>query len=94
MQKLIARTLAVALMMAVFSLPMGLSAATDGDDQPHMQAALQALRQAEQQLQAAAHDKQGHRAQALKLTQDAIRQVEMGIKAGARDAERHEHRRR
>lgn len=95
MQKLIARILAVALIMALFSLPVGVSAATDNDDQqPHMQAALQALRQAEQQLKEAAHNKDGHRAEALKLTGDAIRQVEMGIKAGAKNAERHEHGRK
>lgn len=94
MYKWISRSVAVALMVALFSLPVGVSAAVDNDNQPHMQAALQALRQAEQQLKDAAHNKNGHRAEALRLTQDAIRQVEMGIKAGAKNAERHEHGRK
>jgi hypothetical protein len=91
MHKLIARSVAVALVMAVFSLPVGVSAATDNDDQPHMQAALEALRQAEQHLKEAAHDKAGHRAAALKATQEAIKHVEMGIKAGDRHEDKREH---
>lgn len=49
------------------------------EEQPHMQAALQHLREAAEQLQKADHDKGGHRAKALNLTRQAITQVEAGI---------------
>lgn len=48
-------------------------------DQPHMQAALEHLRAAKVELDAAEADKGGHRAKALALTKDAIVQVERGI---------------
>jgi hypothetical protein len=48
-------------------------------DQPHMQAALDALRAAERQLKEATPDKGGHRVKALQLVRDAITQVEKGI---------------
>lgn len=51
-------------------------------DQPHMQAALDALRSARAELQAAEHDKDGHREKALDLVDRAIRQTEMGVAAG------------
>jgi hypothetical protein len=49
------------------------------ENQPHMQAALQHLRQAAEELQKAARDKGGHRAKALDLTQQAINHVQAGI---------------
>jgi len=88
MSKLIARSVAVAVMLALFSMPVSLSANANAEDQPHMQAALDALRQAEQHLKEAAHDKGGHREAALKATQEAIKHVEMGIKVG----DKHEHK--
>jgi hypothetical protein len=91
MNKLIARSVAVAVMLALFSMPVTLSANADDDDQPHMQAALDALKQAEQHLKEAAHDKGGHRAAALKATQEAIKHVEMGMKAGDRHEDKHDH---
>ena len=48
-------------------------------DQPHMQAALEHLRAAKVELDAAMADKGGHRAKAIALTNDAIAQVERGI---------------
>ena len=48
-------------------------------DQPHMQAALEHLRAAKVELEAATPDKGGHRAKAIALTNDAIAQVERGI---------------
>jgi len=48
-------------------------------DQPHMQAALEALRSARRELDAATPDKGGHRAKAITLVNDAIAQVEKGI---------------
>lgn len=47
--------------------------------QPKMQEALDSLRAAATSLEAAAHDKGGHRAKALELTRAAIGQVEAGI---------------
>ncbi len=50
--------------------------------QPHMQSALRALNNAAAQLNAAAHDKAGHREKALALTNQAIGEVQAGIAAG------------
>ncbi|HEX5435017.1 MAG TPA: hypothetical protein VFY05_12325, partial [Candidatus Angelobacter sp.] len=89
MNKAVARMLGVSILLSLLSLPAGVAAAQNRDaaaDQPHMQAALNALHQAEQHLNQAIHDKAGHRVAALKATQNAIRQVEMGIRAGAKDA--------
>ena len=48
-------------------------------DQPHMQAALDALRSAERELHEAEADKGGHRVKAERLVHDAIAEVEKGI---------------
>ena len=48
-------------------------------DQPHMHAALEHLRGAKGELQAATEDKGGHRAKAVRLVNEAIVQVEKGI---------------
>lgn len=48
-------------------------------DQPHMQAALDALRTAERELHEADADKGGHRVKAERLVHDAIAEVEKGI---------------
>ena len=48
-------------------------------DQPHMQAALEHLREAKGELERADVDKGGHRARAIVLVNDAIAQVEKGI---------------
>ncbi len=49
------------------------------ENQPHMQAALQHLQQAAEELQKAEHDKGGHREKALDLTQRAMNQVKAGM---------------
>lgn len=88
----LARMLALALMVGIFSMPGAFATTQDkDDDQPHMQAALDALKQAEMHLKEAKHDKAGHRAAALKATEEAIKHTEMGMKAGAANAEKHEH---
>ena len=82
---------AMFVIVGLFSIPMALASnsaspssatttAADDEDQPHMQAALDALKQAEQHLNEAKHDKGGHRVAALKATREAIRHVEMGMK--------------
>ena len=48
-------------------------------DQPHMQAALDALRTAQHELHEAEADKGGHRVKAERLVSDAIGEVERGI---------------
>jgi hypothetical protein len=50
------------------------------EPQPKMQQALGELRAAAVSLEAATHDKGGHRAKALELTRAAIGQVEAGIR--------------
>lgn len=87
------RTLALAVILGLFSIPAAIATTqpADDDDQPHMQAALEALKQAKEHLQQAKHDKGGHRAAALKATDDAIRHTEMGMKAGDKNEDKHEH---
>jgi len=48
-------------------------------DQPHMQAALDALKTAREQLAKASEDKGGHRKKALEHVRKAIVEVEKGI---------------
>ena len=47
--------------------------------EPHMAAALEHLRQAQQELERASADKGGHRVKAIQLIQQAQSQVEQGI---------------
>ncbi|HVO62303.1 MAG TPA: hypothetical protein VMT53_15305 [Terriglobales bacterium] len=51
----------------------------DQKSEPHMSAALEHLRQAEEELEKAGHNKGGHREKALGLTKQAESQVEQGI---------------
>ena len=51
-------------------------------DQPHMRSALQSLRNTQEQLSIATHNKSGHRENALDLVNQAITQVQEGIAAG------------
>lgn len=86
--KTLSKIFALAVMLALFSAPVRMTANVDDDDQPHMQAALEALKQAAHHLQEAKHDKGGHRAAALKATQAAIHHVQAGMEVG----EHHEHK--
>ena len=81
----VSKLFALTVILGLLSVPLTAVASYD-EDQPHMQAALEALQQAKHHLEEAKHDKGGHRAAALKATQDAIRHVEMGMKVG----EKHE----
>jgi hypothetical protein len=49
-------------------------------DQPRMRSALSELRLARRDLNAASPDKGGHRAEAIRLVNEAIRHVEMGVR--------------
>jgi hypothetical protein len=56
--------------------------ATPLADQPHMQAALDYLRNAKSDLERATTDKGGHRVNAIKLVDQAIDETKKGIDAG------------
>ena len=63
-------------MVASFAAGFALAA------QPHMQAALHALRNSRAELEAALPDKAGHRVKAIALVDQAIAEVQAGIVAG------------
>jgi hypothetical protein len=71
-----ASTLILAGALCFTSLP---EAGADGQNQPHMYAALENLNAAQTQLAKGSSDKGGHRAAAMRLTRDAIAQVKKGI---------------
>ena len=55
------------------------SSTPEAQKQPNMSSALDHLREAQKSLEAATHDKGGHRSKALKLVKEAIAEVEQGI---------------
>jgi hypothetical protein len=69
---------ATALFLGTMLLGIGLAAPARAD-QPHMEKALQLLRQARAQLEASNANKGGHRDRAMDLTDKAINQVQAGI---------------
>ena len=75
-----AKLFALTLVLGLLSVPISAVANYDDEDQPHMQAALDALKQAEHHLTEAKHDKGGHRVKALAATREAIKHVEEGMK--------------
>jgi hypothetical protein len=79
---LIAFTIGAAFVItSLYSFSGDRAVAQTGADQPHMQAALAALTAARSQLQAAAHNKAGHRAAALDHVNAAIAEVQAGMAA-------------
>ena len=50
--------------------------------QPHMIAALDALKKAKMELEVAEHNKGGHRVKALELVNHALEQTRLGIEEG------------
>ncbi len=88
--KVIFRILALTLVLGAISMttakataPAAKAAPTvsaAAEDQPHMEAALKSLREAREHLQQAEADKGGHRAAAIKATDEAIKHAEMGMK--------------
>lgn len=71
------KLLALAAVLAAFVLAAAAQRAAA--DQPHMQAALDALEVAENQLEQADNDKGGHKRRALELVRRAQAQVRAGI---------------
>ncbi|MBC7974865.1 MAG: hypothetical protein H7138_07740 [Myxococcales bacterium] len=70
---------ALASLLAV-SIGNNFVPSASADAQPKMREALDSLRSAKNALEAATHDKGGHRAKALELTKSAIDQVQAGVK--------------
>jgi hypothetical protein len=64
--------------VAAFAVAFAIGCAT-GHGQPHMVAALDELRAARGELQAATADKGGHRVRAIGIVDEAIEQVRRGI---------------
>lgn len=80
------RLFALTVILGLLSVPITAVASYDDDDQPHMQAALEALQSAKHHLEQAKHDKGGHRVAAIKSIDAAIGHVKAGMEAG----EKHE----
>ena len=80
------RLFALTVILGLLSVPITAVASYDDDDQPHMQAALEALQSAKHHLEEAKHDKGGHRVAAIKAIDSAIVHVKAGMEAG----EKHE----
>jgi hypothetical protein len=72
--------LVAVIMAASFAIWSGSGTKVQAQErQPHMQAALQHLREAQEELRAAERDKGGHRANAVRLVEQAITEVDAGI---------------
>ena len=84
----ISRLFALTIILGLLSVPITAVSSYDDNDQPHMQAALEALQQAKHHLEEAKHDKGGHRVAAIKAIDSAINHVKEGMEAG----EKHEHK--
>jgi len=72
-------SLALVSLLAV-SIGNNFVTSASAEPQPKMREALDSLRAAKGALEAANHDKGGHRAKALELTSAAIDQVQAGLK--------------
>ena len=69
-----------AALLVTLGIGAGFVAGRATADQPRMQAALEHLRQAKEELEHADRDKGGHREAALRFTNNAISEVEKGIR--------------
>jgi len=68
--------------LAVFAVALTASftaVAAQAENQPEMNAALQHLQEAQRNLEAATHDKGGHRVKAIRLIKQAMAEVQQGI---------------
>jgi uncharacterized low-complexity protein len=71
------RTLQLAALAG--ALAMGVAIGHAAADQPHMQAALDALKTARGELNAAKDNKGGHRVNALRAVEEAIKETKAGV---------------
>jgi hypothetical protein len=79
--KTISKILVLAALMGLLTVPTTPATTTPAvEDQPHMQQALEGLKQAQRHLQQAIPDKGGHRSAAIKACEEAIKHTEEGIK--------------
>jgi type II secretory pathway pseudopilin PulG len=69
----------IRISFVVIATAMMFSLTSARAEQPKMEAALRALRAARAELQAASHDKGGHRVKALEHVNQAIAEVERGM---------------
>jgi hypothetical protein len=67
------------VMIVALCLTVGFAIGAWAERQPHMGAALEHLREARAELRAAAPDKGGHKAEAIRLVDRAIRHVREGM---------------
>lgn len=77
--------LVVAGSLAMWSGSQSTVHAQGGDRQPHMEAALRHLKEAQEELQAANENKGGHRGKAIRLVEQAITEVDAGIHHADKD---------
>ncbi len=82
--KTFTKALIVAAVAGAAAAPLAIAMEAHQDQQPHMTAALTHLQEAKKELEAAAPDKGGHRAEAIKAVDSAIHHTQAGIKAGAK----------
>lgn len=82
MPNFISRRVAAKRLLTAGAAGMAVAATAEAVPQPHMQAALRALRNAKVQLEMAVPDKAGHRVKAVELVNNAIAETEAGIAAG------------
>jgi hypothetical protein len=73
----------VFVFLVTLILILGYAAGCATGGQPHMQAALDELRGARSELEAAVSDKGGHRVRAIELVDEAIGEVKAGIEFAA-----------
>ena len=73
------RVLLFVLLLIIVLVGGWLAGCATGGGQPHMEAALDELRSARSELDAAMTDKGGHREKAIRLVDDAIAEVQAGI---------------
>ena len=73
------RRIAVFALLVTLTLALGYLAGCASSGQPHMNASLNELNAAHQELDAAVADKGGHRARAMALVDDAVTEVSAGI---------------
>lgn len=73
------RVLLFVLLLIIVLVGGWLAGCASGGGQPHMQAALDELRSARSELDAAMTDKGGHRERAIQLVDEAISEVQAGM---------------
>ena len=75
----------IVIVLVIGLLVVGAAGSWAAINQPHMIAALEALKKAQMELESAEHNKGGHREKALDLVHKAIVQTKKGIEAGERE---------